>query len=74
MKIVIPKTDEEIKEKTEDGKNKLRIDFANESAYTKLVLSIDVRSSSGIVAFNMVKGFKSKDNANRNSDIARDML
>jgi len=62
-KTEIPRTDEEINEKTDDGKNELRILDINALAYTELVLSIDVRRNSGKVkvVFNMVNGCKSKD-------------
>ena len=38
----------------------------NEIAYTELILSIDVKNSNGKVAFNIMKGFKSKDYPDRN--------
>ena len=55
-KVSIPKTNEEINEKTDEGKIMMKIFDLNELAYTELILSIDVRTSSGKVAFNMVKG------------------
>jgi hypothetical protein len=40
-----------------------------ESVYTELVLSIDDKSRSGKVAFNLVKGYKSKDYVDGNEFI-----
>ena len=45
----------------------------NKLDYTEFVLSIDVRSSSGKVAFSMVKGYKSKDYIDGKAAIAWDM-
>jgi hypothetical protein len=42
----------------------------NELAYTEFLLSIDVRSSSGKVAFNVLKGYKNKDYIDGNAAIA----
>jgi hypothetical protein len=39
----------------------LKISYFNELAYTELILSINVRTISGKVAFNMTKGWKNKD-------------
>ena len=60
-KVTIPKTNEEINKKTDEGKIMVKIFDLNELAYTELILSIDVRTSGGKVAFNMVKGCKNKD-------------
>jgi hypothetical protein len=38
------------------GKTIMKIFDLNELAYTELISSIDVKKSSGKVAFNMVKG------------------
>ena len=46
-KVSIPKTNEEINEKTDEGKIMMKIFDLNELAYTELILSIDVRTSSG---------------------------
>ena len=46
----------------------------NEIAYTELILSIDVKTSSGNVAFNIVKGCKSKDYPDGNSFTAWERL
>jgi hypothetical protein len=42
----------------------------NEIAYTELILSIDVKTSSGKIAFNLTKGCKSKDYSDGNVAIA----
>jgi hypothetical protein len=46
--------------KTDEVKQMLRIIDLNEMAFTKLVMSIDVSSSSGKIAFGIVKSFKTK--------------
>jgi hypothetical protein len=45
-KVLIPKSSEVFDEKTDEGKRMLRIINLNEMAFTELVLSIDVSSSS----------------------------
>jgi hypothetical protein len=50
-KVLIPKSSEVFDEKTDEGKRMLRIIDLNEMAFTELVLSIDVSSSSGKIAF-----------------------
>jgi hypothetical protein len=44
-----------------EGKRMLRINDLNEMAFTGLVLSINVSSSSGEIAFGIVKSCKTKD-------------
>ena len=73
-KVSIPKTNEEINEKTDEGKIMMKIFDLNELAYTELILSIDVRTSSGKVAFNMVKGCKNKDYTEGNAAMAWERL
>jgi hypothetical protein len=60
VKLPIPTMYEEIDEGTESGKKKYLIIELNEIAYTELILSIDVKTSSRKVAFNLIKGCKSK--------------
>jgi hypothetical protein len=45
-KANIPKSDEEINEKTEEGKVLMKNADLNEIVYTESILSIDIRSSS----------------------------
>jgi hypothetical protein len=60
-KALIPKSSEVFDEKTdEEGKRMLRIIDLNEMAFTELVLSIDVSSSSSKIAFGIVKSCKKK--------------
>jgi hypothetical protein len=59
-KLSIPKTDEELDEVSDIGKKMPRTIELNEIAYTELILFIDVRTSNGMIAFNIVKGYKSK--------------
>ena len=73
-KVSIPKTNEEINEKTDEGKIMMKIFDLNELAYTELILSIDVRTSSGKVAFSMVKGCKNKDYTEGNAAMAWERL
>jgi hypothetical protein len=60
-KVLIPKSPEAFDDKTYEGKRMLIIIDLNEMAFTKLVLSIDVSSSSGKKAFGIVKSCKMKD-------------
>jgi hypothetical protein len=60
-KVLIPKSSEVFDEKVDEGKRMLRIIDLNEMAFTELVLSIDVISSSGKTAFGIVKSCKTKD-------------
>jgi hypothetical protein len=55
-KVVIPKSSEVFDEKTDEGKKKVE----NEMAFIEVVLSINVRSSSGKIAFGIVKSCKTK--------------
>jgi len=55
-KVTIPRTNDEINEKTDEGKLMLEIFNLNELAYTELILSIDVRTTSSKMKFSMVKG------------------
>jgi hypothetical protein len=48
--------DEEIDETSDIGKKKSIIIELNEIANTELILSIDVKASSGKVAFNIIRG------------------
>jgi hypothetical protein len=60
-KLSIPKVDEEIDETSEIGKKKSIIIKLNVIVYTELILSIDVKASSGKVAFNIIRGYMTKD-------------
>ena len=73
-KLTIPKTNDEINEETDEGKTMMKIFDLNELAYTELILSIDVKISSGKIAFNMVKGCKNKDYAEGNATMAWERL
>jgi hypothetical protein len=64
-KFKIPKTNKDINEKADEWISNL-----NELAYTELILSIDVRTSSGKVAFKMFKDCKNKYNTEINTAIA----
>jgi hypothetical protein len=52
----------------------LKITKLNEIAFTELTLSIDVKTSNGRIAFNLVKGWKSKDYPDGNAATARERL
>jgi hypothetical protein len=46
----------------------------NKVANTELLLSIDVKTNNGKIAFNIVKGCKIKDHSHVNAAIAREKL
>jgi hypothetical protein len=69
-KLSIPMVDEKFDEGTESGKKKSIAIEMNEIAYAKLILSVDVKTSSGKVAFNLIIGCKSKDYPDANATIA----
>jgi hypothetical protein len=73
-KAIIPKTNEEINEKTDEGKFKLKNSYLNELAHTELILSIDVRTSNDKMAFKMVKGCENKDYTEDNVAMAWERL
>jgi hypothetical protein len=73
-KLSIPKVDEEIDETSDIGEKKSIIIKLNEIAYTELILSIDVKASSGKVAFNIIRGYKTKDYPDGNGAIACERL
>jgi hypothetical protein len=54
-KLRITKTNDEIHEETDNEKTMMKIFDLIKVAYTELLLSMDVKISSGKVAFNMVK-------------------
>jgi hypothetical protein len=68
-KLSIPTVDEKFDEETESGKKKSIAIEMNEISYNQLILSIDVKTSSGKVAFNLIKGSKSKDYPDGNAAI-----
>jgi hypothetical protein len=63
----ILKNDEVFDVDSEEGKKKMIIADLNELAYTELILSINKETSSGKVACNLVKDFKSKNYVNGNA-------
>jgi hypothetical protein len=73
-KLTIPKTNDEVNEETDKGKTMMKIFDLNELAYTELILSIDVKTSSGKIAFDMVKGCKNKDYTEGNATMAWERL
>jgi gag-polypeptide of LTR copia-type len=73
-KLTIPKTNDEINEETDEGKTMMKIFDLNKLAYTGLILSIDVKTSSSKIAFNMVKGCKDKDFTEGNATMAWERL
>jgi hypothetical protein len=60
-KALVPKPSEVFYENTDEGERMLRIIDLNEMAFTELVMSIDVSSSSDKIAFGIVKSCKTKD-------------
>jgi hypothetical protein len=73
-KVNIPKSDEEINRKSEEGKVLMMNADLNEMAYTEFILSIDLRMSSGKVVFSIIKGNKSRDYTDGNSELAWENL
>jgi hypothetical protein len=67
-KIKVPRTDYDME--SEEGKKLTIAADMNELAYTDLILSIDDKTNSGKVAFNLVKGCKNKDYEDGNASIA----
>jgi hypothetical protein len=57
-KLSIPRSDEEFDVMSEIGKEKPGIIKLNEIAFTELILLIDLKTSRGKSAFNIVKGCK----------------
>jgi hypothetical protein len=73
-KVLISKSSEVLDEKTDEGKRMLRIIDLNEMAFTELVLPIDVSSSSGKIAFGIVKSCKTKDYEDGHAGLAWEKL
>jgi hypothetical protein len=73
-KVLIPKSSEVFDEKTDEVKRMIRIIDFDEIAFTKLVLSIDVSSSNGKIAFGIVKSCKSKDYEDCHAGLAWEKL
>ena len=73
-KEVIPKSNEVIDKKTDEGKEMLKIIELNELAYSELVLSMDVKKAAGKVAFQIVKGCKTKEYEDGNAAVAWERL
>jgi hypothetical protein len=69
-KVNIPKSGEEINEKTEEVKALMKNAGLNEMAYMELILLIDVRNSNGKVVFSIIKGCKSREYNGGNSALA----
>jgi hypothetical protein len=73
-KVNIPKSDEEINERTEEGKVLMENADLNEMAYTELILLIDIRSSSGKDVFSIIKECKSREYTDGISELSWDKL
>jgi hypothetical protein len=73
-KLSIPRSDKEFDVTSEIGKEKSRNIELNEIAFTELILSIDVKTSSRKTAFNLVKGCKTKDHPDGNAASAWERL
>jgi hypothetical protein len=69
-RLIIPSLDEEFDDLSDIGKETSRIIKLNEIAYTELILSIDVKTSSGKTAFNIIKSCKVKDHPDGNAAAA----
>jgi hypothetical protein len=75
-KVKVPRTDEDYDVESEEEKKLTIAADMNELAYTEQILLIDDKTSSGKVAFNLVKGCKNKDyaDANANESMALERL
>jgi hypothetical protein len=73
-KVKVSRTDEDYDMESEEGKKLTIAADMNELAYTELILSIDDKTSSGKVAFNLMKGCKNKDYADGNASMAWERL
>ena len=73
-KLQIPKSSEELDEKTEEGRKLLRNADLNELAFTELIISIDVSSSNGKITFGIIKSCKTKDYEDGNASLAWEKL
>jgi hypothetical protein len=73
-KLQIPKTSEELEEKSEEGRRMMESADLNELAFTELILSIDVSHSSGKIAFGILKSCKTKDHEDGNATHAWEKL
>jgi hypothetical protein len=73
-KVLILKSSEVFDKKTDEGKRMLRIIDLNEMAFTELALSFDVSSSSGKIAFGIVKSCKTKDYEDGHASLAWEKL
>jgi hypothetical protein len=72
--VKIPKTDEVYDMESEEGKKLIIAADKNELAYTELILSTDDKTSSGKVAFNLVKGCKREEHVDGNVFMAWERL
>jgi gag-polypeptide of LTR copia-type len=73
-KLSIPKLDDVFDEILEEGKKMMKVIELNEIAYTELILSIDMKTSNGKIAFNIVKGCKTQDYPDGNAASAWEKL
>ena len=73
-KLEIPKTSDELEEKSEEGRRMMKNADLNELAFTELILSIDVSNSSGKIAFGILKSCKTKDYEGGNASLAWERL
>jgi hypothetical protein len=71
-KLQIPKTSEELEEKSEEGRRMINNADLNQLAFSELKLSIDVCNSIGKCAFGILKSYKTKDYEDGNATQARE--
>jgi hypothetical protein len=69
-KLSVIYVDEEIDKTSDIVKKKSMIIELNEIKYIELILSIDVKASSGKVAFDIIRGCKTMDYPDVNGDIS----
>jgi len=69
-KEIPPNDDEDYDESTKEGQKKAKLKDKNITAYEELILSIDGTTKQGKVAFNLVKGAKTKNLSEGNAHLA----
>jgi hypothetical protein len=73
-KVTIPKSTDVLDPADPDKEKLIAIQKLNESGYTDLILSMDTETSSGKVAFNIVRNSKGKDYEDGNIEVAFKLL
>jgi hypothetical protein len=73
-KLTIPKTNDEIYKKTDEGMAMMKIFEINKLSCTELILSTNLKTSSDKVDFNTVKGCKNNSCTQGNAAIGKEQM